>query len=58
MNRGHEVLGMVDSSFYDARFSGETVSVTFPSGNVGGSTQGRWKFYMTGCIGNVERIFR
>jgi hypothetical protein len=57
MNRGYEALYMADPSFYDARHSGETAGAAFPSGDVGRPAQS-WKIYITGCLGNVERILR
>jgi hypothetical protein len=48
---------MADLSFYEARHSGESTSTAFPPSNAGRPTQS-WKIYVTGCLGNAERILR
>jgi hypothetical protein len=57
MNRGYEALCLADTSFYDARHSGESTGTAFSPGNAGRPTQS-WKIYITGCLGNAERILR
>lgn len=57
MNRGYEALCVADPSFYDARHSGETAGADFPPGKAGLPAQS-WKIYITGCLGNAERILR
>jgi hypothetical protein len=48
---------MAGASFYDARNSGDTVGVAFPSGNAERPAES-WKIYITGCLCNAERILR
>jgi len=57
MNRGYAALYMADPSLYAARNLGETAGVVYPLGNAGQPAQ-RWKIYITGCLGNAERIIR
>jgi hypothetical protein len=56
MNQVHEAR-MAGTSFYDARHSVETVDAAFLPDNSGRPAQ-RWKIYITGCLGNAERILR
>jgi hypothetical protein len=48
---------MGDPSFFDVRHSGEITSATFSSNDDSRPAQS-WKIYLTGCLGNVERILR
>lgn len=57
MKRGYEARCLADTSFFDARHSGETAGAAFPPGNAGRPAQS-WKIYLTGCLGNAERIVR